>query len=181
MKTIKNKIAKSIITYSIHPTLFGLCLVGSTETGICAVAFGDTEKRVLRDIAVRFPKATIIKAVKIPREHIVIICHLKTKKTLPRSQKNFSEIIFDIQGTDFQKKVWHTLMTIPFGKTSTYAKIANLIKSPQSVRAVGTAIGKNPIAYFIPCHRVVTSNGAVGNYHWGADRKKMMLEVEAAV
>lgn len=85
-----------------------------------------------------------------------------------------------IKGTHFQINVWKALMAIPEGQTSNYAAIAKAAGSPKAVRAAGTACGRNPIAYLIPCHRVLTSAGGLGGYRWGADRKKVMLALEQA-
>ncbi len=154
------------IDYSFIKTKFGTTLVASTEDGICAVLFADNQTEALQDLQSRWPHATF-KKTSLPI-HLQIQKYFNTK--LPLSKINFHLI-----GTDFQIKVWNALLTIPKGKTSTYTHIAKLIKSPQSVRAVGTAVGKNPIGYIIPCHRVLTSTGKIGGYRWGVERKRAML------
>jgi AraC family transcriptional regulator of adaptative response/methylated-DNA-[protein]-cysteine methyltransferase len=85
-----------------------------------------------------------------------------------------------LKGTDFQIKVWETLIKIPSGRLSTYGKIANQIENPKASRAVGSAIGDNPVAYLIPCHRVIQSTGTIGQYHWGSSRKAAIIGWEAA-
>ena len=91
-----------------------------------------------------------------------------------------NEIKLHLKGTDFQLKVWETLLKIPLGKLVTYGSIAKEIKSPKASRAVGSAIGDNPVAFLIPCHRVIQSTGAFGQYHWGSARKTAMIGWEAA-
>ena len=91
-----------------------------------------------------------------------------------------SEIKLHLKGTAFQLKVWQTLLTIPMGKLSTYGSIAALLDKPSASRAVGTAVGDNPVAFLIPCHRVIRSSGVSGGYHWGNTRKAAMIGWEAA-
>lgn len=92
-----------------------------------------------------------------------------------------TDVPFSLKGTPFQIKVWKALLEIPRGQTRSYADIARAVGSPRAVRAVGTACGKNKIAFLVPCHRVVASNGKLGGYRWGLERKQMMLTWEAAI
>jgi AraC family transcriptional regulator, regulatory protein of adaptative response / methylated-DNA-[protein]-cysteine methyltransferase len=94
--------------------------------------------------------------------------------------KNLSEIKLHLKGTAFQLKVWEALLKIPMGSVSAYASVAEIIKNAKASRAVGSAIGDNPVAFLIPCHRVIKSTGAFGQYHWGAARKTAMIGWEAA-
>lgn len=159
------------IIYGIHASPFGWCLIGITKQGVCNLAFLETENenRAVKIIQEAWPRATIIR---------------NNKKTHPYIQKIFSprknnnEIPLILHGTDFQMKVWKALQAIPKGKTKSYAEIAHNIGSPKAIRAVGTACGKNPIAFLIPCHRVLTSSGKIGGYRWGVDRKKKILAWE---
>ena len=89
-----------------------------------------------------------------------------------------NEIVLHLYGTDFQIKVWRALLEIPFGNTSTYSDIAKAINNPRALRAVGTAIGRNPVAILVPCHRVLRSDGGIGGYYWGIEKKKILLEWE---
>ena len=89
------------------------------------------------------------------------------------------EIVLHLYGTDFQIEVWKALLEIPFGKTSTYSDIAKAINNPRALRAVGTAIGRNPVAILVPCHRVLRSDGGIGGYYWGIEKKKILLEWES--
>jgi AraC family transcriptional regulator, regulatory protein of adaptative response / methylated-DNA-[protein]-cysteine methyltransferase len=86
-----------------------------------------------------------------------------------------------VQGTNFQLKVWEALLNIPTGEVTTYQHIAAQIESPKAVRAVGTAVGQNPVALLIPCHRVIRKEGKIGEYHWGSDRKRAILGYEMAI
>ena len=91
------------------------------------------------------------------------------------------EIVLHLYGTDFQIDVWRVLLEIPFGKTSTYSEIAMAINNPRALRAVGTAIGRNPVAILVPCHRVLRTDGGIGGYYWGIEKKKKLLEWEKCV
>ena len=94
--------------------------------------------------------------------------------------QDLKKVKLHLKGTPFQIKVWQSLLHVPFGKVDTYAGIASNIKNPNSSRAVGSAIGSNPVAFLIPCHRIIRSTGVTGEYHWGADRKTVILGWEAA-
>ncbi|MGJ8681459.1 methylated-DNA--[protein]-cysteine S-methyltransferase [Paraglaciecola sp.] len=97
------------------------------------------------------------------------------------AQRTSFNLAFDVQGTEFQQKVWGQLMQIPYGETSSYANIAKRINNPKAVRAVGTANGRNPIAIIVPCHRVIGSNGSLTGYAWGTQLKQQLLELEKQV
>jgi AraC family transcriptional regulator of adaptative response/methylated-DNA-[protein]-cysteine methyltransferase len=158
-----------IINYSTFKTPFGLCLVASTSHGICNVLFADTIKEAKQDLQSRWPQVKLVQ---------------KTESTHVAVQQNFlgnfsrSNIKLDVHGTVFQKKVWETLMTIEAGDVSTYGEIAEKLGDKKLSRAVGTAIGANPIGYIIPCHRVVKSTGEISGYRWGVERKRAMLSFE---
>src|SRR6185437_1351105 len=94
--------------------------------------------------------------------------------------QDMQKIKLHLKGTAFQLKVWEALLKIPAGKLSTYASIANTIKHPKAARAVGSAVGDNPIAYLIPCHRVIRSTGIIGDYHWGSTRKTAIIGWESS-
>ena len=160
------------IFYGFHPTPFGECLIAVTERGICALTFitDDTQEKELAQLKNNWQSA--------------IIKH-NQERTAPFIKQIFEQgagnkIKILIQGTNFQLKVWEALLKIPQGAVSTYAEIAKVIENPKAVRAVGTAIGSNPVAYLIPCHRVIRKEGETGMYHWGATRKKMMIGREMA-
>ncbi len=163
------------IKYGLHETLFGTCLLATTAQGITHLLFavdGDVEALV-RDMAKRWPHA---------------ILQIDQEGTLKPLNKIFSShehhhhapTNLFLRGTHFQLKVWKALLRIPFGYTASYQHIANAIGHPKSVRAVGNAVGANPVSFLIPCHRVIQSTGAIGNYRWGPARKNAMLAWEAA-
>jgi len=160
------------ITYGIHASPFGWCLIGITKQGISNLAFleSENENRAVKIIQKTWPQAKILRDSKKT--------HLYIQKIFSSRQNNKKLPLF-LHGTDFQMKVWKALQTIPKGKTRSYAEIAHKIGSPQAVRAVGTACGRNPIAFLIPCHRVLTSSGKLGGYRWGIDRKDTILTWEA--
>ncbi len=165
------------IHYTTCETPFGRCLVASLNNDICNVLFAETGNSagdIVADLKDRWPKAKILKKNHGTHEEIV--------KYFSNLQAGCEEIntglTFYVRGTDFQIKVWEALITIPFGKTSSYAGLAKKIGSPKSYRAVGTAIGNNPIAFIVPCHRILKSDGELGGYRWGSERKKVMLDFE---
>lgn len=168
----KNGGKKLVINYSFSESYFGSILVASTQKGVCCISFADCEEDAIADLTIRFPNAQLIhKADDIQRS---------TFAFFSADWKNISEIKLHLKGTEFQLKVWDALLKIPMGKLSTYGEIAQQIGKPKASRAVGTAIGRNPIAQLIPCHRVIQATGKSGQYHWGSIRKKAMLGWESA-
>lgn len=159
------------IIYGVHASPFGHCLIAATTRGICQIAFLDTKNNTeaVRTIHEKWPHAEIRKDLKETKRYANRIFARKG------AQKPFHLLI---KGTNFQIKVWEALLSIPEGQTSTYAAIAKAIGKGKAVRAVGTACGKNAIAYLIPCHRVLTSGGGLGGYHWGLSRKQALLARE---
>ncbi|HUH75044.1 MAG TPA: methylated-DNA--[protein]-cysteine S-methyltransferase [Chitinophagales bacterium] len=162
------------IQFSFQKSPFGKMIIANTEKGICYAAFEEEEEnQAIQNLKNRFPSAEIINK-----------SHLSHNQFLQIFQQNHSAINFDLhlKGTDFQVKVWEDLLKIPFGSTSTYGRIAqNIQLTIKASRAVGTAIGNNPIAYVIPCHRVIQSSGGLGGYMWGIDRKREILEFEKSI
>lgn len=162
------------ISYGFHMTPFGECFIAVTERGICAMAFVDEETREHQLILLgkKWHFATIEPNQKITENYVhrIFSPNLETLEKLP----------IMVQGTNFQLKVWEALLTIPQGSVTTYQQIANSIGNPKAVRAVGTAVGDNPIAYLIPCHRVIRKEGVLGEYRWGSLRKKALIGWEAA-
>jgi AraC family transcriptional regulator, regulatory protein of adaptative response / methylated-DNA-[protein]-cysteine methyltransferase len=162
------------IAYGFHPSPFGLALLMVTEFGLCGLAFADPgeEAKVLADMKSRWPHARYLE---------------DSARTAPSAAKIFAEPRFrpgeplrvTFIGTDFEIRVWETLLKIPVGKASTYGAIAEHVGSPKAARAVGAAVGKNPLSFVVPCHRVVGSNGALTGYHWGLTRKRAILGWEA--
>jgi AraC family transcriptional regulator of adaptative response/methylated-DNA-[protein]-cysteine methyltransferase len=162
------------IHYSVFDTQFGLCLVASTARGVCNVLFLDTEKQAVAELKSRWPKAKLVASPQKSRHKFHGEIENYLKGITPKSK-----IKLHLHGTNFQLKVWEALLSIPEGRISTYGDIAAKIGDKKSSRAVGAAVGDNPIGYLIPCHRVLKSTGEISGYHWGVDRKRAMLGYEA--
>ena len=160
------------INYSFAETPFGNIIVASTSKGICHLAFADDEKEALSQLRTQFSNATFKQVVDTIQQNALFI--------FTQDWKDLSKIKLHLKGTAFQIKVWEALLKIPMGDISTYSLIANQLKNPNASRAVGSAVGDNPVAFLIPCHRVIRSTGEFGQYHWGSVRKTAMLGWEAA-
>ena len=160
------------INYSFAESPFGNILVASTSKGICHIAFADDDKKALSDLQKHFPNAHFKQMVDLIQQNALFI--------FTHDWKKLHQIKLHLKGTNFQLKVWETLLKIPMGQLSTYGSIAGEIKKPAASRAVGTAIGSNPVAFLIPCHRVIQSSGALGGYMWGTTRKTAIIGWEAA-
>jgi AraC family transcriptional regulator, regulatory protein of adaptative response / methylated-DNA-[protein]-cysteine methyltransferase len=159
------------IYYSHAETLFGNILIASTEKGICHISFVQ-EFSELSDLTSRFPAAMFEQKTDLHQQEAL--------KMFRDDWSDLDKIKLHLKGTPFQIKVWNALLQIPMGSLKSYLEIANEIGDSKASRAVGTAIGNNPIAYIIPCHRVITSSGNLGGYHWGIDRKSAIIGWEAA-
>lgn len=160
------------INYSFAESPFGNIIVASTAKGICHLAFADNENEALKQLQLQFPNATFKQVVDTIQQNALFI--------FTQDWKNLSKIKLHLKATPFQVKVWEALLKIPMGDISTYSSIAKQIANPAASRAVGTAVGDNPVAFLIPCHRVIRSTGEFGQYHWGSTRKTAMLGWEAA-
>ncbi len=162
------------ITYGIHPTRFGWCLIASTERGICNLQFLETpdEQAAVAWLRDQWPAAVLKVDATASQAIRDRLTHLMTGAT-------DRPLSLQVKGTNFQVQVWRALIQLPFGSLATYQSIATAIGQPQANRAVGTAIGRNPIAYVIPCHRVIRSTGQLGGYRWGLPRKAVILSQEA--
>src|SRR5882757_1938592 len=162
------------IVYGFHPSQFGYALVMATDRGLAGLAFGDSgeEKAMLADMTKRWPKATYVE---------------DKARTAPLAARVFDSnqwrpdrpLRIVMIGTDFEVRVWETLLGIPMGKCSTYSDIASKLGKPKAARAVGAAVGKNPMSFVVPCHRVLGRSGDITGYHWGVTRKRAMLGWEA--
>jgi AraC family transcriptional regulator, regulatory protein of adaptative response / methylated-DNA-[protein]-cysteine methyltransferase len=160
------------IRYGIHPTPFGKCLIATTERGICNLSFVDSsEGRTIDNFVEDWKLAKL-------NEDYTATAPLITR--IFSDLETGSPLRLHLRGTNFQIKVWEALMTIPTGVVTTYEHIAAQIGNPNALRAVGTAVGHNPIAYLIPCHRVIRKSGEYGNYRYGSARKKVILAKEFA-
>lgn len=164
--------ASLVIHYSLEESPFGMLLVASTKKGICHMAFEESEKQAKLNLIQRFPNA--VYKQKIDNLQIQALSIFK------QSNRELSSIKLHLQGTPFQLNVWKTLLKIPRGHLTTYGTIAKEINKPKAARAVGTAIGSNPIAFLIPCHRVIQATGNLGGYMWGETRKSAIIGWEAS-
>lgn len=160
------------INYSYAQTPFGNIMVASTPKGVCYMAFDDEANNAFDALQLAFPKATYRSILDQHQQNALLI--------FQEDWQQLPQIKLHLKGTDFQLKVWETLLKIPKGKLTTYGHIAQQIKKPSAARAVGSAIGDNPVAFLIPCHRVIQSNGILGQYHWGSPRKAAIIGWEAA-
>ena len=158
--------------YSFAESPFGNLIVASTAKGVCYMAFEDGEEKALNDLKRKFPNATFQRKLDLLQQNALFIFQNDWSK--------LHDIKLHLKGTDFQLKVWESLLKIPMGKLATYGTIAKRIGIPNASRAVGTAIGSNPVAFLIPCHRVIQSTGDFGGYMWGNTRKTAMIGWERA-
>jgi AraC family transcriptional regulator of adaptative response/methylated-DNA-[protein]-cysteine methyltransferase len=161
------------INYSFAETPFGNIIVASTPKGICYMAFADDREDAFSKLHEQFPNATYTQVVDVAQQDALFI--------FKKDWSELSNIKLHLKGTNFQLKVWETLLKIPMGGLSTYGDISQQLNSPGASRAVGSAVGANPVAFLIPCHRVIKSTGEFGQYHWGATRKTAMIGWEAAL
>lgn len=160
------------IAYTIVPCSLGYLLVATTEKGICAVKLGDAEDELERILLNEFNQAQILRDDNLHQDWLQTILNFIT------GDAPHLDLPLDVRGTAFQKQVWQALQKIPYGETRTYADIAREIGKPHAVRAVGTACGANPTALIVPCHRVLRTDGTLGGYHWGIERKEKLLAQE---
>ena len=161
------------IFYGVHPTPFGECLLAVTTRGICGLKFIDRggQNRALDELRTQWRQAELKHQPKMTKSYVDQIF---------MKQSSEEPLRLLLKGTNFQIKVWEALLRIPHGGAASYNHIAQLIEKPRASRAVGRAVAENPIAYLIPCHRVIQSIGAIGDYHWGRARKKAIIGWEAA-
>lgn len=160
------------INYSFAESPFGQIIVASTTKGICHLAFSTDQAEGEATMKARFPNADYHQLVdEIQQEALFIFQHDWNK---------LNQIKLHLHGTPFQLKVWDALLKIPMGNLKTYGSIAAEIEKPKASRAIGTAIGSNPVAFLIPCHRVIQASGKLGGYMWGTTRKSAIIGWEAA-
>jgi AraC family transcriptional regulator, regulatory protein of adaptative response / methylated-DNA-[protein]-cysteine methyltransferase len=164
------------INYSFAESPFGDILVASTLKGICYMAFvkkvPDMEPTALADLRAHFPNARLRQMTDLIQQNALYI--------FTQDWDRLQQIKLHLKGTEFQLKVWEALLKIPLGGLSTYKDVARRLGNPNASRAVGSAVGDNPVAFLIPCHRVIQSEGSFGQYHWGTTRKTAMIGWEAA-
>lgn len=161
------------INYSFADTPFGKIIAASTDKGVCHMAFVDEgERRAFDHLRSIFSNAKYVLSPDTKQQHALSV--------FDRDWNRLEEIKLHLKGTEFQLKVWETLLKIPAGGLATYADLATKSGYNGACRAVGTAVGKNPVAFLIPCHRVIKATGEPGNYHWGEMRKNAIIGWEAA-
>jgi AraC family transcriptional regulator, regulatory protein of adaptative response / methylated-DNA-[protein]-cysteine methyltransferase len=162
------------LAYGFHPSPFGVALVIATGRGLAGLAFADAgeEAGALKDMRRRWPRAEF-------REEAARTAPLARRIFDPRLWQRDRPLRVVMIGTDFEVRVWETLLKVPIGRATTYADIAAKVCTPKAARAVGAAVGKNPIAFVVPCHRVIGKSGDLTGYHWGLTRKRAMLGWEA--
>jgi AraC family transcriptional regulator, regulatory protein of adaptative response / methylated-DNA-[protein]-cysteine methyltransferase len=163
------------IFYGYHPSPFGLALVLVTDHGMCGMGFCDVGEEVsaLQDMTRRWPNAQYT-------EDSARTAPLAARIFAAESWQKNEPVRITFIGSDFEIRVWETLLRIPVGKYTTYGDIAACIDKPKAARAVGAAVGRNPISFVVPCHRVIGKSGDLTGYHWGLTRKKAILGWEAA-
>lgn len=160
------------INYSFAESPFGNIIVASTDKGICYMAFADDTEDAFKQLLAHFPNAHYTQMVDAMQQEALFI--------FKKDWSQLSNIKLHLKGTSFQLKVWEALLNIPMGGLSTYSSIAKNIHQPTASRAAGSAVGDNPVAFLIPCHRVIKSTGEFGQYHWGPNRKSAIIGWEAA-
>jgi AraC family transcriptional regulator of adaptative response/methylated-DNA-[protein]-cysteine methyltransferase len=163
-----------VIRFAVGEASLGAVLVAATDKGVCTITLGDDPDVLVRDLQDRFPHAEF-KGGDAEFERMVA-----EVVGLVEAPGQRLDLPLDIRGTAFQQKVWAALQAIPPGKTATYAEIARAIGQPTAVRAVAQACGANPLAVAIPCHRVVRADGDLSGYRWGVERKRKLIDREAA-
>lgn len=163
------------IRYGFHPSPFGTALVMVTKRGLCGLAFSDPGKETaaLKDMRGRWKNAHYV-------EDSAATADIAARIFQSERWKPNTPLRVVLIGTDFEVRVWETLLKVPLGRAATYSDVARKIGKPKAPRAVGAAVGKNPISFVVPCHRIVGTSGALTGYHWGLTRKRAMLGWEQA-
>jgi AraC family transcriptional regulator of adaptative response/methylated-DNA-[protein]-cysteine methyltransferase len=162
------------IDFGFADSPFGRCLIAEGPRGICHLSFTANEKAASAELQGNWPQATL--------EHDDSLAGRLAVKIFaePSQTPSHPTLRAFVRGTAFQIRVWRALLQVPFGSLTTYGRLATAIGRPAAARAVGTAVGQNPLAYLIPCHRVIRETGIVGNYHWGPIRKRAMIARESS-
>ena len=162
------------MAFGFHPSPFGTALVMETQRGLAGLAFADPgeEQAALADMKGRWPKANIVE----DRARTASLARRIFDTGLWRADRPLRVVLI---GTDFEVRVWETLLKIPMGRAMTYSDIARTVGATKAARAVGAAVGKNPLSFVVPCHRVLGKDGGLTGYHWGLTRKRAMLGWEA--
>lgn len=160
------------IHHGVHDSPFGPCLIAKTARGICSLHFVDQTRTALDELRREWPNAAMEHA---PEDTATLAQRLFK----PFATDHGKPLALLVKGTNFQLQVWRALLRIPFGSVASYGDIAIHLDRPSAARAVGNAVGTNPIAWLIPCHRVIRDSGTFGHYRWGENRKAALLAWEA--
>ncbi|MGC1559402.1 MAG: bifunctional helix-turn-helix domain-containing protein/methylated-DNA--[protein]-cysteine S-methyltransferase [Bradyrhizobium sp.] len=170
----KNGGAGTTLRFGFHASPFGTAIVIASERGLAGLAFADPpeEQAALADMKRRWPRATYV-------EDHAGTAALARRIFDPKLWRPEQPLRVTLIGTDFEVRVWETLLKIPMGRAVSYSDIANKIRAPKASRAVGAAVGKNPVSFVVPCHRALGKSGALTGYHWGITRKQAMIGWEA--
>jgi AraC family transcriptional regulator of adaptative response/methylated-DNA-[protein]-cysteine methyltransferase len=166
--------ARETIRFAVGQSSLGAILAASSLKGVAAILLGDDPDQLVRDLQTRFPKAELIGADAGYEQLVARVVGLVEAPALGL------DLPLDVRGTAFQQRVWRALREIPAGTTATYAEIARKIGAPKSMRAVAGACAANNLAVAIPCHRVIRHDGALSGYRWGVERKRALIDREAA-
>ena len=160
--------------YGFHPSPFGEALIVAAPRGLAGIGFVDDGERLvaLDDMRARWPRARFV-------EEIAVTAPLASRVFDAKRWRPDEPLNVVLIGTDFEVRVWRTLLRIPLGRATTYSAVAETVGAPRAARAVGAAVGKNPISFVVPCHRVIGRSGALTGYHWGLNRKRAILGWEA--
>jgi AraC family transcriptional regulator, regulatory protein of adaptative response / methylated-DNA-[protein]-cysteine methyltransferase len=162
---------KETIHVALRRCSLGVALVATSRNGVCALLLGDHAEELNAELRRRFPRACFVEAEAADNLAAEAVALIET----PQSSVGFP---IDARGTEFQRRVWRALQSIPPGSSASYAEIAHRIGAPRATRAVAGACAANPVAVAIPCHRVLRSDGALSGYRWGVARKRALLARE---
>jgi AraC family transcriptional regulator, regulatory protein of adaptative response / methylated-DNA-[protein]-cysteine methyltransferase len=164
------------ISFASVPSQLGRMMLGATDRGLCFVQFGDTHKGLLAMLEKEYPFATLVSVVK--PYHSDFQLWIETLNSYMAGSRISLALPIDIQATAFQLRVWNYLQSIPYGEVRSYQEVAEGLGEPRAVRAVAGACARNKVALLIPCHRVLRSNGDLGGFRWGLDRKRTLIDLE---
>ena len=164
------------VRYGFHPSPFGRALVAATDRGLAGLGFADEkgDAAALADLTRRWPRAEYVRDQEFTAP-------LAARVFDPRRWRPETPLRIVLIGTDFEIRVWETLLKVPFGRATSYSEIARRLDHPKASRAVGAAVGRNPISFVVPCHRVLGKSGSLTGYHWGLTRKRAILGWEAGI
>lgn len=163
-----------ILLFATANSTLGHVLIARSARGVCAILLGDSAGELAEDLASRFPQATLVASDAAIKDDLA-----KVRRFIDDPGEGL-DLALDMRGTPFQRRVWEKLRAIPAGRTVSYRELARWISPLASPRAVGSACAANPIALAIPCHRIVRSDGGLAGYRWGIDRKRVLIQKEAA-